>query len=279
MSDLHLEVGQQYATFRIIPRAAYLILAGDIGRLADYEAFRNFLRCQCEQFAQVYLVLGNHEFFGGSRREGIELVEKLQQEKGLKDKLVIMNRRRVDLDDVTLLGCTLQSYIPPEAEQIVRLKINDFRCIKDWTVTDHIAEHVKDVKWLTDEIASVRRAETCSKRKIIVITHHAPSTKGTSKPSQAENPWSSAFATDLLERGESSYLTDVQWWIFGHTHHSIESTRGTVKLVSNQRGYVFSEKDEFRLRIPANFVSRMHRVWGSTRKQQNSFNAEKVIEI
>lgn len=60
MSDLHLEVAQQYDTFRVIPRASYLILAGDIGRLADYEAFRDFLCFQCEQFAQVYLVLGNH---------------------------------------------------------------------------------------------------------------------------------------------------------------------------------------------------------------------------
>lgn len=190
-----------------------------------------------------------------------------------------MNQRRVDLENVTILGCTLQSYVPPEAEQIVRLKINDFRRIKDWTVTDHIAEYAKDVKWLTDEIASIRRAEAGSTRKIIVITHHAPSTKGTSKPSHEDNPWSSAFATDLLERKESSSLEDVQWWIFGHTHHSSESIRGKVKLISNQRGYVFPEKDEARPKIPARLVSRMHRLWGSNRKQQGTFNAEKLIEI
>ncbi|KAL9031845.1 MAG: hypothetical protein Q9196_000159 [Gyalolechia fulgens] len=281
MSDLHLEVGQQYATFRIVPRAPYLILAGDIGRLADYEAFRDFLRFQCEQFAQVYLVLGNHEFFGVSRREGLGLAEKLEQEPGLKDKLVIMNQRRVDLEQVTILGCTLQSYVPPEAEQIVRLKINDFRRIKDWTVSDHNAEHAKDVKWLTDEIASIRRAETGSTRKIIVITHHAPSTKGTSNPSHENNPWSSAFATDLLEQEESSCLGDVQWWIFGHTHHSTESTRGTVKLISNQRGYILPQKDEVRPKMPKNFIARvqMQRLWGYNRTQQDTFNADKVIDI
>lgn len=43
MSDLHLEVGQQYTSFRISPCAPYLILAGDIGRLSDYVAYRDFL--------------------------------------------------------------------------------------------------------------------------------------------------------------------------------------------------------------------------------------------
>lgn len=117
MSDLHLEIGQQYATFRIVPRAPSLILAGDIGRLADYEAFRDFLVGQCEQFTRVYLVLGNHEFFGVSRQEGLALAEQLQQEGELRGKLVILNRRRVDLDNnnITILGCTLHSYIPREA--------------------------------------------------------------------------------------------------------------------------------------------------------------------
>ncbi|MCJ1336749.1 hypothetical protein MMC09_002027 [Bachmanniomyces sp. S44760] len=279
MSDLHLEVGQQYATFRIVPRAPSLILAGDIGRLADYGAFRGFLRSQCEQFVQVYLVLGNHEFFGVSRQEGLGLAEELQQENGLKGKLIVMNQRRVDLQNVTILGCTLQSYVPPEAEQIVRLKVNDFRRIKDWTVTNHVAEHAKDVKWLTDEITSIRKTEAGSARKIVVITHHAPSTKGTSNPSHENNPWSSAFGTDLLERKENSCLDDVQWWIFGHTHHSCESTRGAVKLISNQRGYVLPRKDEVRLESQAKLVSKLQRLCGYTRKQPDVFNAEKVIKI
>lgn len=36
MSDLHLEVGQQYADFNIPPKAPYLFPAGEISRLKDY---------------------------------------------------------------------------------------------------------------------------------------------------------------------------------------------------------------------------------------------------
>lgn len=70
MSDLHLEVGQQYADFDIPAEAPYLILAGDIGRLKDYQPYLEFLGRQCDHFVKVFLVLGNHEFFGTSQCRG-----------------------------------------------------------------------------------------------------------------------------------------------------------------------------------------------------------------
>lgn len=57
MSDLHLEVHQQYAYFNIPPKAPYLILAGDIGRLKDHQPYLEFLARQCDQFVKVFLVV------------------------------------------------------------------------------------------------------------------------------------------------------------------------------------------------------------------------------
>lgn len=283
MSDLHLEVGPQYKDFHIRPQASQLILAGDIGRLADYDALCGFLRAQCANFTHVFYVLGNHEFFGISRAEGLRLAESLQQEPGLMGKLTIMNRKRVDLQNATLLGCTLHSRIPTDAEEVVRNKINDFRRIVGWTVACHVAEHQRDVAWLIDEVASIRRAD--SQRTIVVITHHAPSTRGTSRPSDESNPWSSAFGTDLLADGNGrgkTCLDDVQWWIFGHTHHSSESVRGQVRLVSNQRGYAFPRKDKGTDEPEASesFGSKVSRLFGVGDKQrQRIFNPDKVIEF
>ncbi|EEH34275.2 hypothetical protein PAAG_05324 [Paracoccidioides lutzii Pb01] len=90
-------------------------MAGGIGRLADYKPFRDFLCSVCQKFEQVYLMLGNHELFGVSREEGLKPAEKLQNDSELKDKLTVMNRKRADLEDVTLLGCTLHSHIRPES--------------------------------------------------------------------------------------------------------------------------------------------------------------------
>ncbi len=157
--------------------------------------------------------------------------------------------------------------------------MNDFRHIKDWTVADHVSEHKNDVKWLTDEITSIRKTEAGPERKIIVITHHAPSTKGTSAPMHDNNPWSSAFGTDLLETKEGSCLDDVQWWIFGHTHYSCESIRGSVRLLSNQRGYVFPTIERVRPGFHAKFRVQMRQLYGHRSTSRDEFDAGKVIEV
>ena len=240
MSDLHLEVGQQYADFDIPVKAPYLVLAGDIGRLKDYEPYLGFLRRQCKQFTLVFLILGNHEFFGSSRPGGLELARRLEKEYGCKGKLHVMNRDRIDLDvcpDITILGCTLHSNITVEARSIVEMKVNDFKKIDNWTVDDHNMEHRQDVEWLRREIHKIRNSEHQPHRNILVITHHAPTVQGSSRPDDLANPWSCAFSTDLL--GDKSFA-DVHWWVFGHTHFTSEFRQGQTNLCSNQRGYVLN---------------------------------------
>lgn len=277
MSDLHLEVFQEYAAFDIQPHAPRLVLAGDIGRFADYEKFRDFLRSVCQKFEEVYLVLGNHEFFGASQEEGLRRADEMQQEPGLKDKLIVMNQKRVDLGDVTILGCTLHSKVPPEAEEIVRNKVGDFRHIRDWTVANHNAAHAADVKWLEEEIACIRQTESGLKRKIVVISHHAPAVKGTSKPIYEGSPWSSAFATDLIGTEERSCLDEVQWWIFGHTHYSTDRVCGRVRLVSNQRGYVFPNEKK---NAPRKSLFNGLNFWANSKQEEGAlFKPDMVIEV
>ena len=148
LSDLHLELGQQYSNFHIPASAPYLILAGDIGKLCDYQLYLDFLQQQCKSFRQVFLVLGNHEFYGISRNEGLRLAASLEQESAVQGKLRVLNRTRADIDDVVILGCTLQSSISPGSRPIVERKVSDFKRIQQWTVDDHNAEHAEDVAWL-----------------------------------------------------------------------------------------------------------------------------------
>lgn len=139
MSDLHLEVGQQDSRFNIRPCAPYLILAGDIGKLQDYDSLAQFLASQCNKFERVFLVFGNHEFYGDSRAQGLGRARQLQRDPRLRQRLSIPNRTRIELSDkiTTILGCTLQSFISTNCEQIVVSKIQDFRRIADWTTAGH----------------------------------------------------------------------------------------------------------------------------------------------
>jgi len=73
MSDLHLErVKYDFEITRVAP---ILILAGDIGRFCDQEAYRAFLVKQCAQFDMVLLIAGNHEFYGTSGEEGLNIAQ------------------------------------------------------------------------------------------------------------------------------------------------------------------------------------------------------------
>ena len=93
-------------------------------------------------------------------------------------------------------------------------------------VADSNALHAEDVAWLRAEI-DLAEAEG---HHLVVVTHHAPSLRGTSRPEHSWGPLNCAFATAL---DHLVARPAVAAWIFGHTHFS--STRG--KLVSNQRGY------------------------------------------
>jgi len=241
LSDLHLEVGQQYSSFHIPPVAQYLILAGDIGRLIDYAPYLAFLAKQTQTFERVFLVLGNHEFYGLSFTTGLEAARKLESEPILKGKLLLLHQQRINIPstNISILGCTLWSRINFEAHDIVQMKVKDFQKIEEWSVDAHNLAHVSDITWLRDQVAAIQQEKEASlkenKRKILVVTHHAPSVIETARPEQVGNAWSSAFATDVLG-GE--IWESVKVWVFGHTHFTTDFKKSGIRVVSNQRGYV-----------------------------------------
>ncbi|OAA61260.1 Ser/Thr protein phosphatase [Niveomyces insectorum RCEF 264] len=237
LSDLHLEVGQQYATFTFPVSAPCLVLAGDIGRLVDYDGYRTFLAAQVTRYQNVFLVLGNHEFYGLDYASGLTTAQRLVNEPALANRVDFLHRQRWDDPDgrLTILGCTLWSRIPAGAYDVVASKVSDYRKINGWTVQSHNDAHAADVAWLRHQVAALALQNAEAKRPLLVVTHHAPCLEGTSRPEHTNNPWSPAFATDLL--GNNAW-TGVTVWVFGHTHYSTDFSRNGIRVVANQRGYV-----------------------------------------
>lgn len=250
LSDLHLEVGSQYTTYTIPATAPYLILAGDIGCLADYDLYLAFLARIAPSFDKILLVLGNHEFYSLTYEQGIEAGRWLEKEAILNGKLVLLHQGvfEVPHSSITILGCTLWSHIPKESEDVVVSKVKDYKNIESWTVEQHNIAHKSDLMWLIRTFQSIQHTnlvhvmqETGLQRQLIVVTHHAPLLKGTSRPEHESNPWTCAFATDVLNDDRWGW-DGVKWWVFGHTHFSTEFTESEsgVRVVSNQRGYALS---------------------------------------
>lgn len=241
LSDLHLEIGQQYSTFEIPVTAPYLILAGDVGRLSDGEQFRDFLQRLVPRCKRIFLVLGNHEFYGLDYGTALQRAQALEQEQSLQGKVTLLHKTRwSDPDsDLTILGCTLWSAIPPAAHDIVKARINDFKKISGWSVEEHNKIHADELRWLRGQVEQIADDPGAVTRQLLVVTHHAPCLDGTSSPEHVGNPWTPAFATDLLSDG---VWKRVQTWVFGHTHYSADFVRNGTRVVSNQRGYVLPGK-------------------------------------
>ncbi|GFN11306.1 hypothetical protein AtubIFM55763_008236 [Aspergillus tubingensis] len=261
LSDLHLEVNQHYSSYEIPACAEHLILAGDIGRLTDYEDYRNFLQKLTDRFKLVFLVLGNHEFYNETFETGIERAKRLEQDPAFNGRLIVLHQKRYDVpgSNVSILGCTLWSKVPQELADIVQSKVKDFQRIADWSVEDHNARHDSDYAWLMKEIHSIQQENKAAgkrsrQRSILVVTHHAPSLEGTSSPKHAQSPWSVAFGTDIL----SGSSDEVKVWVFGHTHYTTDFMEQGVRVVSNQRGYVLPWSDP---------------------KAQSGFDVRKVIQL
>jgi predicted phosphodiesterase len=234
-----------------------LVLAGDIGRLVDYDDYRDFLQRQTERYEKVFLVVGNHEFYNTSFTTGLKKAKQLEKEPCLNGRLIILHQTRYDIphSHLTILGCTLWSKVPNEARDIVKSKIKDFQKIEDWTVDDHNAAYDSDIAWLRQQVKLIRQendqtATPTRRRLILIVTHHAPSLRKTSNPQHAQNLWNAAFATDILSQND---WNGVKIWVFGHTHHTTEFKEGNMRVVSNQRGYALpwnsdpknNKKDKF----------------------------------
>ena len=251
LSDLHLEDPSAYDVFKISPTAPYLALLGDIGVVKD-DGFFPFVETQLRQFKIVFFLLGNHEPYyltwDKARQELQQFSNSVRQRSTAEaiGEFVFLNQTRYDLSlDVTVLGCTLFSRIDKIQKERVSFGLNDFYYINDWTVEEHTAAHEADLGWLNEQVSQIAANEP--RRRIVVFTHHSPVTQDPRAvdPRHKNSPLSSGFATDLSTQ-ECWTSPLVRLWAFGHTHYNVRFEDGTGKMVvSNQRGYYFSQARAF----------------------------------
>ena len=235
-SDLHLEFVENRDYLKNNPLVIggdILVLDGDIGYLGTgYYSVFPFWDWVSENYKQVIVVLGNHEFYN------------FYDLSGMKDGTCGEIRHNVHyyynavvhIENIDLIISTLWSHINFKDSFITENSINDFRRIRYGknllNYDDFNKEHdrcLKFIKKAVDEsIASYK----------IVITHHVPSyilLPQNFKDSEING----AFTVELKDYIESC---DINYWIYGHSHRNIDAVIGKTKCVSNQLGYVFANE-------------------------------------
>jgi len=115
----------------------------------------------------------------------------------------------------------------------VSRSLNDFYAVSGWTLEKYNDAHAQDVKWLEEQCATIKAQEPG--RRVVILTHHAPTFHNTSAPEHRGGILNSAFATEMTT--SPCWGSPVKVWAFGHTHFNCDDVLKGVRVVSNQRGY------------------------------------------
>lgn len=235
-SDLHLEFSDNWNYLKqnpIQPVGDILILAGDIGYLGDDNYSKHpFWDWASQNYKQVIVTLGNHEFYKYYDISTLE--DGLCGE--IRNNVHYYYNSVVRIDDVDIIISTLWSHILLEDAYATENCVSDFRRImygdSILTFTEFNTEHVKCLAFLKNAV------ENSSALKRIVVTHHVPSFRLVSLEFKGSKI-NGAFVAELFDFISDSNL---DFWIYGHSHRNIDATIGTTKCVSNQLGYVFKNE-------------------------------------
>lgn len=233
LSDLHLEF-MANAGF-VVPDPdpdTVLVLAGDIQLWRRRGEYLRFIGLCADQFRNVVVVGGNHEFYGSELQRAIsEMCEAALKFPGV----YFLNDDYVHIDGVLFVGSTLWTDFEgnnPISRMNVSSGLNDFRMI----CTDGGARITPDY-WLSMHNTSLDfigcTLDQFPTGKRVVVTHHLPSNN--SEPSRFRgSPVSGGFASNLED-----FILDNEpdLWIHGHTHDHCDYNIGATRIVCNPRGY------------------------------------------
>lgn len=207
VSDVHLE--HRAVRLRDVVDdvgADALCLCGDIGDVFSRE-YASFMRECAVGYAYVFVILGNHEFYGHRFERTIRGARNVCAR--ISPRLVVLHDAFFDIPhtDIRVSGATLWSHMESPAP------IADFTRIRGWTVEENNRAHRKAVRVL-------RRSLDHSRKHHVVLTHHSPLVNAP------------GFGTDV-----TCVVKRASRWVFGHTHVSSAVRVGDCEVCANQVGY------------------------------------------
>lgn len=233
-SDLHLEFADNWRYLKQHPlekTGDVLVLAGDIGYLGDDNySIHPFWDMVSEQYEQVLVVPGNHEFYKMFNLTSLPDGEITRVRPNVK----VYYNAAVNLGDVDVILSTLWAHIPLQDAYATESGVTDFHRIlydnETITFDQFNSEHERCVKFLEEACASAKAPHR------VIVTHHVPSFM-LSSPDFKGSRINGAFVSEMYDFIENC---GAEYWIYGHSHRNIDGVIGKTQCVSNQLGYVFS---------------------------------------
>jgi Icc-related predicted phosphoesterase len=262
VSDLHIEFGDITLDN---PGVELLILAGDVCMLKDLdkesergERTRNFFVRVSRDFPQSLYVMGNHEHYSGDFAKGVERFQAFCDDHSITN-IRLLDKETVKINDYEFIGGTLwtdfndmDSFTMYNAER----SMNDYRGVKnsnDRVSWKFLPKHaLSDHRQMRDYLRVCMdnyKASGRTDNRIVVITHHAPSSNSIHDKYKNDDLMNGNFYSNM-----DQFIQDnpqIQLWVHGHMHDPFDYGIGGTRVVCNPRGYVQYEQraQEFEIQV------------------------------
>ncbi len=172
VSNVHLERYTRGLPFPTIAKHGHdLALLGDIGEPHSI-SYRWFLRQCSQEFENVFVVMGNHDYYDNSgSRTMNDILTKARAVCSDFSNVFLLDRSTFDLTKNTrILGTTLWGSIDAHSVD-TRQDLNMIHTVDGKLTNEHYCRaHGVDVSWLKKELEHCRK----HKKNAVVLTHHGP---------------------------------------------------------------------------------------------------------
>jgi Icc-related predicted phosphoesterase len=270
VSDLHLDV----SGYQDLPGGEVLILAGDICEVRSIRKdlrsnttlypdgvpnkeypCSEFFRIECAKYDKVFMVMGNHESYGGClNKTYLELAELLPS------NVTLLEDQIEEYNGVMFMGATLWTDLnkgDPVTAMHLKRSMNDYKAITQFYPAKNLyhkltPEHTAEIHHKTLQFFRTMLSEHRDK-PFVVITHHAPSFSSVNEKYLYDPTMNGGYASNMDE-----FILDhpqIKYWFHGHMHDPVNFMIGTTQVVSNPRGYLPYEGQLFDDNLTVNIES------------------------
>ena len=247
MSDLHAEMWKGKKLLEVPETDAdVIILAGDINTgVKSIDTIAELFPSD----KPILFVPGNHEYYDENIHE---LDEKLKERAREFPNIHVLNNDYVEIDGIVFVGSTLWTDFKLLGNQDMAIAfakhgVKDFSVIKERNSETLRPETVIELHQKSRRFISQIASQNLDK-KIVVITHHAPSIMSI-HPIYFQNV---DFKQKLLNAAFASNLENfiyshpnIVLWVHGHTHEPSDYMRHRTRVINNPFGYPDEPKDGF----------------------------------
>lgn len=259
VSDIHVEFGgTRQPNEHWTEGGDVLIVAGDFlpARLArdlsdqfistkrfnsQRENVDRYINEVFSQYDEVLIIAGNHEHYGSAFQDTFGELRKFYADNAPNVRF-LDNETHVR-DNVVFIGTSLWSDFMknnPLSTQAAESMMNDYGLIYNATTGLPITPYftLREHRIARQYIESEYKKRSNAGNKIVVITHHAPSSQSLNT-AHSGNMLDGAYYTDLS--GLILDSPEIAYWVSGHTHMLSDYMIGNTRCLSNPLGY-YSEQ-------------------------------------